>query len=135
MIQGPASWNWGGTWIGACAKTKNSNAAKEFIRYIATDDTFLEQWAKDTGDVVSNAKAVDRVKGTFSEPFLGGQNHYAEFAEMAKNVNGKLSQRTDQAIEGIFGEEVDAYVNGEKSKEQALADFKDQVAAQFSLGN
>jgi hypothetical protein len=46
---------------------------------------------------------------------------------MANNVDGKLTQGTDQAIEGIWGEAVTAYVNGEKSKEQAIADFKDQV--------
>jgi len=135
MCQGPVGYRWGGTWVGAWAKTKNPNAAKELIKYVATDDTFLENWAKDTGDVVSNAKVVNKVKDTFSEPFLGGQNHYAEFAEMAKAVNGKLSQGTDQAIEGIFGEAVGAYVNGEKTMDQAIADFKDQVAAQLSLGN
>lgn len=135
MCAGPVGYRWGGTWVGAWAKTKNPNAAKELIKYVATDDTFLESWAKDTGDVVSNAKVIAKIKDTFSEPFLGGQNHYAEFAEMAKNVNGKLSQGTDQAIEGIFQESTGAYVNGEKTLEQALADFKEQVAAQLSLAN
>ena len=135
MCAGPVGYRWGGTWVGAWAKTKNPNAAKELIKYVATDDTFLESWAKDTGDVVSNAKVIAKVKDNFSEAFLGGQNHYAEFAEMAKSVNGKLSQGTDQAIEGIFGEAVGSYVNGEKSMEQAIADFKEQVAAQLSLAN
>lgn len=135
MCAGPVGYRWGGTWVGAWAKTKNPNAAKELIKYVATDDTFLENWAKDTGDVVSNAKVIAKVKDNFSEAFLGGQNHYAEFAEMAKSVNGKLSQGTDQAIEGIFGEAVGSYVNGEKSMEQAIADFKEQVAAQLSLAN
>ena len=135
MCAGPVRYRWGGTWVGAWAKTKNPNAAKELIKYVATDDTFLENWAKDTGDVVSNAKVIAKVKDNFSEAFLGGQNHYAEFAEMAKSVNGKLSQGTDQAIEGIFGEAVGSYVNGEKSMEQAIADFKEQVAAQLSLAN
>nr|WP_318692546.1 ABC transporter substrate-binding protein [uncultured Treponema sp.] len=135
MCAGPVGYRWGGTWVGAWAKTKNPNAAKELIKYVATDDTFLENWAKDTGDVVSNAKVIAKVKDNFSEAFLGGQNHYAEFAEMAKSVNGRLSQGTDQAIEGIFGEAVGSYVNGEKSMEQAIADFKEQVAAQLSLAN
>ena len=135
MCAGPVGYRWGGTWVGAWAKTKNPNAAKELIKYVATDDTFLEAWARDTGDVVSNAKVVNKVKDTFSEPFLGGQNHYAEFAEMAKSVNGKLSQGTDQAVEGIFGEAVGAYVNGEKSKAQAIADFKEQAKAQLGLGD
>lgn len=133
MCAGPVGYRWGGTWVGAWKGTKNPNAAKEFIKYIATDDTFLESWAKDTGDVVSNKKVVDKIKDSYSDPYLGGQNHYAAFAKMADNVNGKLSQGTDQAIESIFGEESNAYVNGEKSKEQALEDFKTQVASTLSL--
>ena len=52
---------------------------------------------------------------------------------MAESVNGKLSQGTDQAIESIFAEETAAYVNGEKTKQQALDDFKAQVSSTLSL--
>jgi hypothetical protein len=52
---------------------------------------------------------------------------------MAANVNGKLSQGTDQAIESLFAEETAAYVNGEKSKDQALKDFRQQVVSTLSL--
>ena len=76
---------------------------------------------------------VNKIKDSYSEPFLGGQNHYAEFAEMAKSVDGKLTQGTDQAIEGLFGEALTAYVNGEKDKDKAIEDFKSQVSAQLGL--
>ncbi len=131
MIEGPSAYRWGGTWVGAYKGTKNVKNAKEFIRYVTTDDSFLENWAKDTGDMVSNLNVVNKIKDTYSEPFLGGQNHYAEFAEMAKNVNAKLLQGSDEAIEAMFDEATAAYVNGEKSKEQAIADFKAQAGSQF----
>jgi len=131
MIQGPAPYRWGGTWVGAYKGTKNVKNAKEFIRYVTTDDSFLEAWAKDSGDMVSNINVINRIKDSYSEPFLGGQNHYAEFAEMAKGVNGKLIQGTDEAIEGLWGEAMSAFVNGEKSKAQAIADFKSQAESQF----
>ena len=133
MIPGPASWRWGGTWIGAYKGTKNVATAKEYIRYLTVDDGFLETWAREKGDMVSNLAVVDKIKNDFSEPFLGGQNHYAEFAEMAKNVNGKLSQGTDAVIEGYFNEVVVAVVNGEKTKAKALADFRAIVETQFGL--
>lgn len=133
MCAGPAPYRWGGTWVGAFKGTKNVAAAKEFIKYVATDDAFLEKWAKDTGDFVSNSVVISKIKDTFSEPFLGGQNHYAAFAEMAKNVDGKLTQGTDQAIEALFNEAATAYVNGEKTKDAAVADFKAQVSAQLGL--
>jgi multiple sugar transport system substrate-binding protein len=131
MCQGPSSYRWGGTWVGAYKGTKNVATAKEFIRYVATDDGFLEAWAKETGDVVSNLNVINKIKDTYKEPYLGGQNHYAEFAEMAKNVNGRLLQGSDEAIEAMFDEAVAAFVNNEKSKAQALADFRKQAEAQF----
>jgi len=131
MCQGPSSYRWGGTWVAAYKGTKNVANAKEFIRYVATDEGFLEAWAKDTGDLVNNLKVVDRIKDNYSEPYLGGQNHYAEFAEMAKHVNARLLQGSDEAIEAMFDEAVTSFVNGEKTKAQALADFRAQAEAQF----
>jgi ABC-type glycerol-3-phosphate transport system substrate-binding protein len=128
MIQGPAPYYWGGTWIGAWKNTKNPDAAKEFIRYLTTDNGFLEAWAKDTGDFVSSTEVVNKIKDNYSEPYLGGQNHYAAFAENARNINGTLVQKTDSAIEYLFREAVSAYIEGEKTKAQALADFKTQAA-------
>jgi ABC-type glycerol-3-phosphate transport system substrate-binding protein len=127
MIQGPVPYYWSGTWIGAWKNTQNPDAAKEFIRYLTTDNGFLESWAKNYGDLVSSTEVVNKIKDSFSEPYLGGQNHYAAFAEMAKNVNGKLTQKTDSAIEYLFKEAVNAYIEGEKTKERALADFKRQA--------
>jgi len=133
MTAGPAPYRWGGTWVGAYKGTKNPVAAKDFIKYVSTDDGFLEAWAKDTGDVVSNVSVMNKIKDTYAEPFLGGQNHYAAFAEMAKTVDGKLTQGTDQAIEGLFGEAAIAFVNGEKTRDQAIEEFKSQVSAQLGL--
>ncbi|MDR2942806.1 MAG: ABC transporter substrate-binding protein [Treponema sp.] len=131
MCQGPSAYRWGGTWVAAYKGTKNVANAKEFIRYVATDEGFLESWAKETGDLVNNLKVVNKIKDTYSEPYLGGQNHYAEFAEMAKNVNAKLLQGSDEAIEAMFDEAAASFWNGEKTKAQALADFRAQAEAQF----
>jgi len=76
---------------------------------------------------------MNKIKDTYAEPFLGGQNHYAAFVEMAKTVDGKLTQGTDQAIEGLFGEAAVAFVNGEKTRDQAIEEFKSQVSAQLGL--
>jgi len=128
MIQGPVPYSWGGTWLAASAKTKNPTAAKEFIRYLAADNGFLEAWAKDTGDVVSNIEVINKIKNNYKESYLGGQNHYAAFADMAKNVNGKLLQGTDEIINRLFNDALWAYVSGEKTKDQTLADFRAQVS-------
>ena len=133
MIKGPVSYYSGGTWIGAYKGTKNVDAAKEFIRYLTVDDGFMEEWANETGDLVCNMNVVNKIKDNYSEPFLAGQNHYAEFAEMAADVDGSLTQGTDQAVEGIFNEAVIAYTNGEKTLEQALEDFRSQASYQLGI--
>lgn len=133
MCAGPAPYRWGGTWVAAYKGTKVPELAKEFLMYVGTDDAFLEAWAKDTGDLVSNNNVVNKIKDTYTEPFLAGQNHYAEFAEMANNVDGKLCQGTDQAIEGFWGEAVSSFLNGERSKADAIADFKKHVAEELSI--
>jgi len=129
MCAGPANYYWGGTWIAAYKGTKNPNAAKEMIKYLATDDTFLTSYAKASGDTVGNLNVQNALKDSFSDPYLAGQNHYKEFCEMAKGIDGSLIQGSDQQIEALFSEATAAYANGEKTKEQALKDFKDQVSS------
>lgn len=127
MIQGPSAYYWGGTWIAAYKNTKNPNLVKEFIKYICTDDSFLERWAKDTGDLVTNKNVIEKIKYSYREQFLDGQNSYEEFAKYANNVDGSLTQNTDYTIEAIFGDCVAAYMNNENSLNYALAEFKERV--------
>ncbi|MBR5867357.1 MAG: carbohydrate ABC transporter substrate-binding protein [Spirochaetaceae bacterium] len=135
MIEGPSAWRWGGTWVAAYKDTKKTEAAKDLIKYITTDDNFLETWANNTGDVVSNLNVVNKIKDTYTDAFLNGQNHYAMFAEIAKKVNGKLEQETDRDIDSIFFEEYVAYVMGEKSIDKAITDFKAKVKAELGLSS
>lgn len=133
MCKGPYNYRSGGTWLAAYKGTKNPEGAKEMIKYMATDDTYLEQYVMKSGDVVGNINVQNKVKDSYSEPFLGGQNHYAQFCEMAKSIDGGLTQASDQAIEALFSEAVTAYSLGEKSKEDALAGFKEQVATMLGF--
>lgn len=131
MVQGPIPYFWGGTWVTEYTKSKNKTEAEKLIAYLTTNEAFLTAWAKDTGDLVSNTKVVDAIKGSYSEPFLGGQNHYAAFASMTGSINAKILSGYDQDIESIFQEQLTAYQNGEKDKKTAIKDFKDAVASQF----
>lgn len=128
MVQGPVPYFWGGTWMAMREGTKNKAEALKLISWLATSEEFLTQWAKDTGDFVSNMKVVDAIKDSYSEPFLGGQNHYAAFADMAPSINAKNLTGYDQTVESLFQEQQNAFVNGEKDLNTALADFKAAVS-------
>lgn len=133
VIPGPVPYSWGGTWLGVNKNTNNPDSSKELIRYLTTDDAFLEKYARETGDMVSNTVVINKLAKDFSEPFLGNQNHYAEFAKLAQNVNRNLVQRTDYVIKKIFFKEVMPCVIGEKSRKQALCDFRAQAELKLGL--
>ncbi|MDR1869646.1 MAG: extracellular solute-binding protein [Treponema sp.] len=127
MIPGPLTYRAGGTWLAAWRDTPNPAAAKELIRYLTTDDQFLEAYAKATGDLVSNINVVNKISNNFKESFLKNQNHYMEFSQLAQKVNGKLTTGYDERVKHYFSEELSAFMFGGKSKEKALADFRANV--------
>ncbi|MBP5357886.1 MAG: extracellular solute-binding protein [Treponema sp.] len=131
MCAGPSSWYWGGTWIAANKDTKNPEAAKEMIRYLTTNETFLEEIAKSSGEVVCNIDVQDKIKYYFAEPYIGGQNYYKAFCEYAKTVDGSLSQFTDQYMDSGFSGAVTEY-RYEGDKQEALEEMEDWLY--YSMG-
>ena len=101
------------------------------IKYLTTDDAFLKALAITSGDNISNVNVQKTVQDLYVEPYLGGQNHYKEFCEYAKKVNGSLTQGTDMLIEALFNEAVYEYVYDGKSKEDAIEDFKGWVETEL----
>jgi len=133
MCPGPVPFRLGGSWVGAWKDTKNPEAAKQLIEWLTTDDGFLENWAKDRGDLVSNMAVINRIKDGFSDPFLDGQNYYAVFAGIALNVSDRLVQGTDSIIQALFQKELASYVKDEKTRAQALDDFSRQIKDRLDL--
>ncbi len=131
MIQGPAPYFWGGTYLAMREGTEMQDASKAIIEYLTLNEDFLARWAKDTGDFVSNQKVIDAIKGDFSEEYLGGQNHYAAFAELAPSINASTLTGSDKDIQDLFNEQLTAYSKGEKDFDSAMADFEAGVKNRF----
>jgi ABC-type glycerol-3-phosphate transport system substrate-binding protein len=127
MAVPPASYSWGGTWIGINSMSKEKALAYQFVKFVGSNPEFLEKWALKTGDYVANTKVADKIKGDFSQPFLAGQNHYEYFNEEAKKIDVSFRGPWDFQIENAFGDQVTLYVDGEKSFDEAIADFKKAV--------
>jgi len=133
MIAGPVPYQWGGTWLAIPRNSPNAALAKEFIRYLTTDDGFLERWARDTGDIVGNVVVQEKIRTNIRDRFLGNQNHYMLLSEVSRNINGKLIQANDELIDAAFSDAVNGYLWNGKSKTQALADFRAEVNAKLGL--
>ena len=132
MVEGPSAYFRGGTWLGAMANSDMLNEASDLITYITTNPEFLTDWALDTGDIVSDVNVVEEIKGEYSDEFLGGQNHYAAFADLVGNINGEIITEYDQAINVLFVDHaLTPYSKGEVDKETAISNFKAQVQNSF----
>jgi ABC-type glycerol-3-phosphate transport system substrate-binding protein len=127
LSQGPSFYFWGGTWAGVNKKSPNKALAWEFVKFITLNADFLKAWAKETGDFLGNNKIVNEIAGTFSEEFLGGQNHYLVWQKFAGKINGGTVGPYDLQIQNAFNDQLDLFVTGKKSKDQAIIDFKKKV--------
>ena len=127
--------SWGGTWILANKNTKHKDAVAELIKWITLDssETGLQYyWANGTlfgpggtKDTVASGTVMAKSDGTLD--FLGGQNMFDVFVPAGKTATGKNKTQYDETINIIWRDQVRAYTAGNKSREQALADFKSNV--------
>ena len=140
MVAGPVGYSWGGTWIGAnaakvaAADDAKKAAIKDFIMFFTMSEDFLYQYALDSGDFVGSNAVVNKVleNGGTPNPFLGGQDHYAIFAEAANLANGSIMTDYDEKMNSFWSDFVtNPYSKGEKDLDTCIADFKAQVTAQF----
>jgi ABC-type glycerol-3-phosphate transport system substrate-binding protein len=115
LVTPPSSYYWGGTWLGIYSKAKKANKmiAWEFIKMLCLDDEYMERYVKKTGDFISNMKVVEKIKNSFSDEFLNGQNHYAYYCEEAKKINGSLITEYDQVVEQAIGNRLNEYLTGD----------------------
>ena len=140
VCNSPIGFFWGGTWVlasKAAAKDKAKKAViKEIIEWITldtTNDGLLYKWANGTlngeggtKDTVSSGVVMKKSDGKLA--FLGGQNMFDYFVPAGAYANGKNLTQYDEEINQIWRDQVRAYANGQKSKADAIKDFKQTVA-------
>ncbi|NLA54072.1 MAG: carbohydrate ABC transporter substrate-binding protein [Clostridiales bacterium] len=140
MVAGPVGYSWGGTWLAAnatkvaAASEAKKAAIKELINYITLDYDFLKQYAKESGDFVSNIQVAKDVvaEGGTPNDFLGGQDHYAAFAESSMLISDSTTGY-DGVMNGLFQNFVlNPYLNGEIEMDDAIENFKNEVRAAYS---
>jgi len=131
VVQGPASYFWGGTWLGVYKNSKVKELAFEFVKMMTLNADFLKYWAKETGDFLGNTKIVAEIKGTFSEPYLGGQNHYEYFASQLSGIQGGLMTKYDQQINNFIANATTSYIEGTKTLDEAVAQIKADVKTAY----
>ena len=136
VCEPPVGFFWGGTWILANKDTKIPKSVGDVIEWItldATEDGLQYMWANGTlngpggtKDAVASGAVMKKSNG--DHEFLGGQNMFDVFVPAGEFANGKNLTQYDETINNHFRGQVREYTAGNKTREEAIADFKQLVA-------
>lgn len=136
VCEPPIGFFWGGTWVLANKDSAKKEAVGDIIEWITldcTEDGLQYKWANGTlngeggtKDAVASGTVMSMSDG--SVDFLGGQNMFDAFVPANQYAKGTNLTQYDETINTYWREQVREYTAGNKTREQAIADFKQQVA-------
>ncbi|SHF93186.1 ABC-type glycerol-3-phosphate transport system, substrate-binding protein [Caldanaerobius fijiensis DSM 17918] len=129
LATGPAHLWGGGTWFGIYSKSQKKDLAWQFVKFVTSNEDYLRQYVKDKGDFISYVPIIKEFANSdsFKEPFLGGQNYYKVLSKEAQYIDASVITKYDANINTFFGNAVGLYVDGKKSKGDAINQFKKDV--------
>ena len=146
VTEPPTGFFWGGTWVLANAQVTKDEAKKQavadFIHWVTLDssETGLQYfWANGTmvegeqGTKDSVASAVVMSKSNGEVPLLGGQNMFDVFVPANANASGKNLTQFDESINLIWRDQTREVTAGNKTVDEAIATFKQQVKDQLNI--
>lgn len=134
VCNAPEGFFWGGTWLFANKDTTKIDVAKDLLEWITLDTSeegLQYRWANGTfadgaaKDSVASATVMEKSDGELD--FLGGQDMFDVFVPANEFANGKNLTPYDEMINSYWQDQVNTYMIGEKSREQAIDDFKQMV--------
>ncbi|MDR1218543.1 MAG: carbohydrate ABC transporter substrate-binding protein [Treponema sp.] len=141
VCEPPVGFFWGGTWILGNKDSKVKDIVGDIIKWITLDysETGLQYfWANGTlngpdgtKDTVGSGAVMSKSNGTLD--FLGGQNMFDVFVPAGQFANGKNLTQYDESINIYWRGQVREYTAGNKSRDQAITDFKQQVADNLDI--
>lgn len=135
VCEPPAPFFWGGVWVFVNKNSEHKEVLGDLIRWITLDSSetgFQYSWANGTfegnggeRDAVISGTVMKNVSGKID--FVGGQNMFDVFDRTARLSNGKNRTQYGVYIDSLWLAATRDYVEGRKTREQAILDFKKQV--------
>ncbi|MBR3666375.1 MAG: carbohydrate ABC transporter substrate-binding protein [Ruminococcus sp.] len=141
VCEPPIGFFWGGTWLIANKDSTKKEAVGQIIDWITLDctkDGLQYMWANGTlngegGTKDSVASGTVMAMSDGSLDFLGGQNMFDVFVPANQYANGKNLTQHDEKINQKWRGQVRQYTAGNKSREDAIKDFKQEVADELDI--
>lgn len=131
VCAGPSYGFGGGTYIGISSQSERKDLAWDFVKFCTLDEDTANWWIEfSEGDTVSLIPVLEAHKDDANEIY-GGQNLYSFWLEQAEGIDYSKVTRYDKAIGDAWGNAISAIKTGEKSKEDAVAEFYDVVESTY----
>lgn len=131
VCAGPAYGFDGGTYIGISSNSERKDTAWEFVKFCTLNEETADWWIEfSEGDSVSLKSALEKHKDDANEVY-GGQKLYQFWLGQAEGIDTSKVTRYDQAIGDAWGNAISAIKTGEKTKDDAIAEFYDVIEATY----
>jgi predicted small lipoprotein YifL len=133
ICEGPQAHFWGGTWILAANGTDNPTMVADIMNTFIHDEEVCTKLVEEEGQFVNNKTINDKFAAddSYGYDFLGGQNFVKVFAEMTDNIKFEhqtiYAQACNEKLQAYYRD----FLNGQVTKEQAIANFKDAIKTMY----
>ena len=133
VIEGPASFYWGGTWLVGAKGTDNPTLVADIMMKMTMNENIMTDITLDTEDYTNHMDAMDAIANddTYGSPFLGGQNHIALFNESASTIDMSNISPYDQGLNESIQNAFKDYFLGTVTWDEAWAEFVEQVTTLY----
>ncbi|MGI5957797.1 MAG: ABC transporter substrate-binding protein [Massiliimalia sp.] len=133
FVPGPGAYQSGGTWMGMYSKSKNKEAAWDYIKTMTSDEEFFSKYlVNDLGDFPGYIPAIETaIAENHTDPFTGDQNIFQYFYDTAMEVKNDGMTKYDSKANDLFGAKVDLLLAGDITVDEAIEQFKADMKSAF----
>ena len=120
-------------WLRWCisSQSEHKDLAWDFLKWVTLDENTAEWWIeKSEGDTVSLISVLEKHKDD-ENPVYGNEHMYSFWQEQAQHIDYSKVTRYDKVIGDAWGAAISAIKTGEKSKEDAIAEFYDVIESTY----
>ena len=129
LVEGPAKYFWGGTWMLAAEGGNNDDLVATTMNAFINDYDVCYKLVEKEGQFSNNQKANQAYANTGKgNAFLGGQNDTQLYLELAKGIKFQNITIYDQYCNEGLQNKFQEYLKGSVTKDKAMANFKDYLS-------
>lgn len=133
VVEGPASYYWGGTWVVGAVGTDNPSLVRDVMVTLTMNSSIAKDITLLTQDYTNNKTAMDYIANDedYGSDFLGGQNHIALFNTAADDIDMSNTSPYDQGLNESIQTAFSDYFTGEVTWDEAWTNFESAVSTLY----